>query len=69
MKILITDGLSKEGLSLFESHKNIDLDVRKKIDREELKKIINNYEAVIIRSATSIDAEIIDLLGEGFKLI
>ena len=69
MKILITDGLSKEGLLLFENHKNIDLDVRKKIDRDELKDIINNYEAVIIRSATTIDEEIINLLGEDFKLI
>ena len=69
MKILITDGLSKEGLSLFENHKNIDLDVRKKIDRDELKDIINNYEAVIIRSATTIDEEIINLLGADFKLI
>ena len=66
MKILITDGLSKEGLSLFENHKNIDLDVRKKIDRDELKDIINNYEAVIIRSATTIDEEIINLLGADF---
>ena len=69
MKILITDGLSKEGLSLFKNHKNIDLDVRKKIDRDELKKIINDYEAVIIRSATTIDEEIINLLGDNFKLI
>lgn len=69
MKILITDGLSKEGLALFANHKNIEVDVRKKTDREELKKIINNYEAVIIRSATTIDSEIVELLDEGFKLI
>lgn len=69
MKILITDGLSKEGLELFAKHKDLELDVRKKTDPQELKEIINNYQAVIIRSATKIDAEVVSLLGEDFKLI
>ena len=69
LKILITDGLSKEGLDLFENHPEISVDVRKKTDREELKSIINNYQAVIIRSATKIDKEIIDILDDNFKLI
>tara|TARA_A100001388_G_scaffold245274_1_gene203605 strand:+ start:24667 stop:26307 length:1641 start_codon:yes stop_codon:yes gene_type:complete len=69
LKILITDGLSQEGLDLFAKHSQISLDVRKKTEREELKSIINNYQAVIIRSATKIDKEIIDLLDSNFKLI
>ena len=69
MKILITDGLSQEGLDLFAKHSQISLDVRKKTEREELKSIINNYQGVIIRSATKIDKEIIDLLDSNFKLI
>ena len=69
MKILITDGLSKEGLELLNQHPNIDVDLRKKTERKELKKIINNYDAVVIRSATTIDKEIIENLGENFKLI
>ncbi len=69
MKILITDGLSQEGLDLFANHSQISLDVRKKTEREELKTIINNYQGVIIRSATKIDKEIIDLLDNNFKLI
>ena len=69
MKILITDGLSKEGLELFAKHKDLELDVRKKTDPQELKEIINNYQAVIIRSATKIDADVVSLLGEDFKLI
>ena len=59
MKILITDDLSKEGLELLGQHPSIEVDVRKKIDKEELKKIINNYDAVIIRSATKMYKEII----------
>ena len=39
MKILITDGLSKEGLELLSQHPNIEVDLRKKIERKELKKI------------------------------
>ncbi len=69
LKILITDGLSKEGLDLFDKYSNLDVDVRKKTDRDELKKIINNYNAVIVRSATKIDKEIIDLMNDNFKLI
>ena len=69
LKILITDGLSQEGLDLFANHSQISLDVRKKTEREELKTIINNYQGVIIRSATKIDKEIIDLLDNDFKLI
>ena len=69
LKILITDGLSQEGLDLFAKHSQISLDVRKKTERDELKSIINNYQGVIIRSATKIDKEIIDLLDCNFKLI
>ena len=69
MRILITDGLSKEGLELLGQHQNIEVDVRKKTDRKELKKIINDYDAVIIRSATKIDSEIIESLDDNFKLI
>lgn len=69
MKILVTDGLSKEGLELFAKYPEIEVDVRKKTDREELKSIINNYQAVIIRSATKMDSEIIDILDDNFRLI
>ena len=48
LKILITDGLSQEGLDLFANYSQISLDVRKKTEREELKTIINNYQGVII---------------------
>ena len=59
----------KRDFDLFENHPEISVDVRKKTDREELKSIINNYQAVIIRSATKIDKEIIDILDDNFKLI
>jgi len=69
LKILITDGLSKEGLELLSQHPNIEVDLRKKIERKELKKIINNYNAVIIRSATKMDKEIVESLNDNLKLI
>ena len=53
LKILITDGLSQEGLDLFANHSQISLDVRKKTEREELKTIINNYQGVIITLSCS----------------
>ena len=60
MKILITDGLSKEGLDILREEKDIELDVRDKVTPDELKKIIKDYEGLIIRSATKVTKEIID---------
>lgn len=60
MKVLITDGLAKEGLSILESAGGLEIDVKKGISKEELLEIISDYEAVIIRSATKLTADIID---------
>ena len=60
MKVLITDGLAKEGLSILESAGGLEIDVKKGISKEELLEIIGDYEAVIIRSATKLTADIID---------
>ena len=60
LKILITDNLSKEGLDILREEKDIELDVRDKITPDELKRIINNYDALIVRSATKVTKEIID---------
>jgi len=60
LKVLITDGLAKEGLSILESAGGLEIDVKKGISKEELLEIIGDYEAVIIRSATKLTADIID---------
>ncbi|MGM0365085.1 MAG: phosphoglycerate dehydrogenase [Actinomycetota bacterium] len=56
-KILITDGISPEARQKLEKHFTVD--ELKGIDAEELKKVIGGYNAIIIRSATKLTADII----------
>ncbi|MCK4994568.1 MAG: phosphoglycerate dehydrogenase [Candidatus Omnitrophica bacterium] len=59
MKILVSDPLSQEGLKILED-RNIAFDVKPKLLLEELKQIIGDYDALIIRSGTKATAEIIN---------
>ncbi|MCG2711333.1 MAG: phosphoglycerate dehydrogenase [Candidatus Omnitrophica bacterium] len=59
MRILISDPLSAEGLKILEE-RNIAFDVKTKLSPEELKQIIADYDALIIRSGTKATAEIIN---------
>ncbi len=60
MKVLITDGMAQDGLEILEAATELDIDVRKGIPKEELLEIVGDYDAVIVRSATTVTAEIID---------
>ncbi|MFH1655364.1 MAG: phosphoglycerate dehydrogenase [Candidatus Omnitrophota bacterium] len=60
MKVLVSDKLSQEGLKILEKEKEIQVDVKTGLDPEELKKIIKNYDAIIIRSGTKLKKDIID---------
>ncbi|HSC36176.1 MAG TPA: phosphoglycerate dehydrogenase [Thermodesulfobacteriota bacterium] len=68
MKVLITDGMTKEGLSILESAEGLDLDVRKSTPKEELAGIIGGYDAIIIRSATKLTADLIEA-GKNLRVI
>lgn len=58
MKILVTDPLSKEGIEILKKEKFV-VDEKSKISHDELKKIIKDYDALIIRSGAKITADII----------
>ncbi|KAF2713391.1 phosphoglycerate dehydrogenase [Pleomassaria siparia CBS 279.74] len=62
-KILIPEKVSPDGLALLKER--FEVDERKGLSAEELKDIIANYEALIIRSETKVTAE---LLGAAKKL-
>lgn len=57
-KVLITDGISPQPKEYLEQY--FIVDDKKGISPEELKKIIGDYNAIIIRSATKLTADIIE---------
>ncbi len=59
MRILVSDPLSEEGLKILDERK-IAYDVKPKVSPEELKMIIADYDALIVRSGTKVTAEIIN---------
>lgn len=60
MKILISDKLAQEGLDILKAVKEFEVDCKYGLKPEELKSIIKNYDALIIRSATTVTADIIE---------
>lgn len=59
MKVLITDGISAEGLEILRRTPGLEVDNRKGVSAEELIEIIGGYEGLIIRSATKVTAEVL----------
>ena len=58
MKVLIADPIAEEGIEALKAAK-IDVDVKLGLKPEELKSIIGDYEALIVRSETRATAEVI----------
>jgi len=67
MKILVTDPISKEGLDII-NRAGAEVDTRLGLKAEELKSIIGNYDALIVRSQTKVTAEVIRA-GKNLKVI
>jgi D-3-phosphoglycerate dehydrogenase len=57
MRVLIADKLSDAGVTALRTHH--DVDVRTGLPTAELVRIIGDYHAVVVRSATTIDADVI----------
>jgi len=66
MKILIADPIAEEGLQSLRSHAQVDIKI--KLAPEQLKAIIGDYDALIVRSQTQVRAEIIES-GKKLKVI
>ncbi len=60
MKILISDKLAQEGVSILEKHKEFTVDCDFGLSAEELKNRIKDYDALIIRSGTTVTADILE---------
>ncbi|HLE18141.1 MAG TPA: phosphoglycerate dehydrogenase, partial [Syntrophales bacterium] len=68
MKVLISDSMSDRCVEIFKSAPGLQVDVNTKLKPEELKKVIKNYHALVVRSATKVTAEIIEA-ADNLKVI
>ena len=59
-KVLISDSLSKEAVDILQAEKEFKVDVNTKLTPEELKKVIKDYDALLVRSATKVTADLIN---------
>jgi D-3-phosphoglycerate dehydrogenase len=59
MKVLISDNLSATGVEILKKA-GLEVDFRSKTSVEEIEKIIGDYDALIIRSATKVNAGLLD---------
>lgn len=55
-KILVLDGLSEEGIEIFRQAPGFEVDVKPPQKPEELAAIINEYDGLVVRSATKVTA-------------
>lgn len=60
MKLLISDALAQEGLDILKETGKLQIDEKTKLSPDELKKVIKDYDAIIIRSGTKLTKDIID---------
>ena len=59
MKVLVSDNLGEDGIRMFEEAPGIDVDVNTGLDADGLKAIIADYDALVIRSATKVTADLL----------
>ncbi len=66
MRVLVADELAPAGATVLAAH--MDVDVRVGLDKAALLEVIGDYDAVVVRSATTVDADVIDA-GRNLKVI
>jgi len=59
MKILVSDNLGEIGIKMFEEEPGMTVDVKTGLPPDELKTIIGEYDALVIRSATQVTEDIL----------
>ena len=59
IKVLVSDKLPQEGLAILEREEGVEVEVHTGLPPEELKKIIGQYDGIIIRSGTKLTADVL----------
>ena len=67
MKVLVAEKIAQQGIDILEG-KGYEVDVKLKLSRFELLRIIRDYDAVIVRSRVTVDAELLEA-GENLKVV
>ena len=57
-KVLLLDGIDPAGVEVIQRSKAIDAVVHDKISREDLMKIVEQADGIIVRSSTAVDREL-----------
>ncbi len=60
MRVLVMDGVAEQGLAPLYEVPDITVDIGGKMNEDELIKIIGNYDAMIVRSATKVTARLLE---------
>lgn len=68
MKIIVTDEVAQEGLALLAQDPRVEIDVKLGLKKEELLAVIGDYDAIITRSGTTVDKDLLDA-GKKLRLI
>ncbi len=58
-KILVTDNVDERGVDLFRQREGFDVDVENNLSADDLKAIIGRYDALVVRGATKVTAEVL----------
>jgi D-3-phosphoglycerate dehydrogenase / 2-oxoglutarate reductase len=56
-RVLATDPLDQQGVDVFRASPEIELDLKPGMPQEELQRVIGDYDALVIRSGTTVTAE------------
>ncbi len=59
MRILVTDGLSLRGIEVLRQAEKFEVDVRERLSTDALLACIDNYDGLIVRSATKVTAPVL----------
>lgn len=59
MRVLVSDSLSEKGVEILKNS-GLSVDVNTKLTKEELLKVIGDYDGLVVRSATKVTAEVLN---------
>ena len=68
MKVLVSDVLGEVGIKMFQNESGIEVDVKTGLAPDELKRIIGEYDALVIRSATKVTEDLLEA-GRSLKVV